>query len=702
MSTPAFQTPQTNPFDLTDVGVASAPTFADLDGDGDLDALVGNRNDGILYFENTGSASSAAFAAAVTNPFGLTKVGSNSTPTFADLDGDGDLDALVGQNTGLLYYFENTGSAGSAAFSAAVTNPFGLTDVGYFSAPTFADLDADGDLDALVGASDGTLNYFENTGSASSAAFASAQNASAFGLTAVAGFSKPTFADLDGDGDLDVLVGEFDGILNYFENTGSASAAAFSAAVTNPFGLTDVGNNSAPTFADLDGDGDLDALVGDGDGNTLFFENGTPPGVTITPSGDSIQVTEGGASDTYTVVLDTLPTANVTITLDTQHGGTGNGQVSVNTPTLTFTTSDWDTAQTVTVSAVDDGIGEGPHFGVIAHSVSSADTGYNGLSVDNLSVQISDNDLPSGDPTFQAPVTNPFDLGDVGSNSTPTLADLDGDGDLDALVGAYDGTLNYFENTGSASSAAFASAQDASAFGLTDVGSLSKPTFADLDGDGDLDALVGQGDGTLNYFENTGSASSAAFASAENASAFGLTNVGSRSAPTFADLDGDGDLDALVGEKGEKYDILYYFENTGSASSAAFAAAVTNPFGLTDVGSYSAPTFADLDGDGDLDALVGERFGNLMFFENGTPPGVTLSPSGDSNQVTEGGASDTYTVVLNSQPTADVTITLASPNGQVSVDQATLTFTTANWDTAQTVTVSAVDDGIGEGPHFGV
>ena len=76
--------------------------------------------------------------------------------------------------------------------------------------------------------------------------------------------SAPSFADLDGDGDLDAVVGEFDGHLLYFENTGSATAPAFTArtGAANPFNGVDVGNFSTPSFADLDGDGDLDAVVG--------------------------------------------------------------------------------------------------------------------------------------------------------------------------------------------------------------------------------------------------------------------------------------------------------------------------------------------------------------------------------------------------------------------------------------------------------
>ena len=97
MGAPAFAAPSTNPFGLADVGFRAAPAFADLDGDGDLDALVGNSLGNTLFFRNTGSAVAPAFAAPSTNPFGLADVGSQAAPAFADLDGDGDLDAFVGE-----------------------------------------------------------------------------------------------------------------------------------------------------------------------------------------------------------------------------------------------------------------------------------------------------------------------------------------------------------------------------------------------------------------------------------------------------------------------------------------------------------------------------------------------------------------------------------------------------------------------------
>jgi hypothetical protein len=272
-NTPAFAAPATNPFGLATVLYYSRPSIVDIDNDGDLDVLVGNLNGDILFFRNTGTASAPAFAAPATNPFNLTNVDWAATPYFVDIDNDGDLDAFVGNSIGDILYFQNTGTASAPAFAAPLTNPFGLVRRTARNAiPSFVDIDNDGDLDALIGGYDGQTFFFRNTGSASAPAFA-APVTDPFGLTGIGVQSSPCFVDIDNDGDLDAFIGDSYGNTFYFQNTGSVTNPVFAASVTNPFGLIDVGWGATPAFADIDNDGDLDGFFGNDDGNILFFRN---------------------------------------------------------------------------------------------------------------------------------------------------------------------------------------------------------------------------------------------------------------------------------------------------------------------------------------------------------------------------------------------------------------------------------------------
>ncbi len=268
--TPSFNQEASN-FGLTDVGSFASPKLVDIDGDGDLDAFIGNSSGDTLFFRNTGSATAPSFSLETGN-FGLTKLSGNATPELVDIDNDGDLDAFIGDYDGNISFFRNTGSATAPSFSLE-TNNFGLTDVGLHARPTLVDIDGDGDLDAFIGNFSGDTLFFRNTGSTTAPSFS--LETGNFGLTATvnANIANPSFVDIDGDGDLDAFIGDSSGSSRFFRNTGSATAPAFTLESTNPFGLTAVGSNASPVLADIDGDGDLDAFIGEGLGGTLFFRN---------------------------------------------------------------------------------------------------------------------------------------------------------------------------------------------------------------------------------------------------------------------------------------------------------------------------------------------------------------------------------------------------------------------------------------------
>jgi uncharacterized repeat protein (TIGR02543 family) len=109
------------------------------------------------------------------------------------------------------------------------------------------------------------------------------------------------------------------------------------------------------------------------------------PGVNIVEAGGT-NVIEGGATDTYTISLGTAPTSNVTVSI------APNAQVTTSTSSVTFTTANWNTPQSVTVTAVDDATTEGNHTGLITHTATSSDPSFNGISIGSVIVNITDND----------------------------------------------------------------------------------------------------------------------------------------------------------------------------------------------------------------------------------------------------------------------------------------------------------------------
>lgn len=131
---------------------------------------------------------------------------------------------------------------------------------------------------------------------------------------------------------------------------------------------------------------------------TINISDNDAAGLTVVESNGNTAVTEGGATDTYTVVLNTQPTSDVTVTL------TPDAQVGVNPTTLTFTAANYNVAQTVTVTAADDATVEGTHNGIIQQTVTGGGT-YNGVTVASVTAVIMDNDAVAIPTLIAAPMT---------------------------------------------------------------------------------------------------------------------------------------------------------------------------------------------------------------------------------------------------------------------------------------------------------
>ncbi|CCC97339.1 FG-GAP-like repeat-containing protein [Azospirillum baldaniorum] len=648
---PAFTLEGTNPFGLGGVGNNATPIFVDIDGDGDLDALVGNFASKIVFYRNVGTATQPTFTLEGSNPFGLNTVGSGGAqPAFADLDGDGDLDALVGTAGGNTYFYRNVGTATQPTFTLEGSNPFGLSRAGFGSSVELADIDGDGDLDALIGVDDGHTVFYRNVGTATQPTF-TLEGSNPFGLGNVGFSATPKLLDIDGDGDLDALIGNGDGQTFFYRNVGTAAAPTFTLEGTNPFGLGDVGDNATPIFVDIDGDGDLDALIGNTDGDTVLFRNVPPP--PAAPGGLALTVGSNSGSTTDTLTKVTTPTftgtAEASATVVLYDGATAVGTATANGAGL------W----TVTSASLSDGAHSLTVKASTANGTSAASTALN-VTIDTAAPTLTSAVLSGTRLTLtysealdnaQTPVAGAFTVTVGGVVRTVTAVGVNGRMvtlTLDAGASSlYEGATVSYTPPGSGARTVDAAGNAAGAlngqpvrvggdpkftleatnpFGLGTFVGQSAPVFADIDGDGDLDAVVGDWYANIVVYRNVGTAEAPSF-TLVGTNPFGLNTVGGGmpafAKPVLADIDGDGDLDLLAGNAGG--DTVVY-RNVGTAAAPSFTLVGTNPFGLSNAGGFASPSLVDIDGDGDLDALIGNADGNTLFYRNvGTAAAPTFA-----------------------------------------------------------------------------
>jgi len=303
-----------------------------------------------------------------------------------------------------LFGFSNSSAQ---VFDPPVDSIFGLPTNLSLSFLTSADLDNDGDLDLVItnrnnAAETNEILYYQNIGTPTEPNFTDADN----DLVPIPVLSPYSYvylrvsrlADIDGDGDYDLLVSEYgyDEVTYeyhkwlFFENIGTPESPSFAEATENPFAFPNDGYLFFPDFGDVDGDGDLDVFMQRlpyEDPEILFFEN------------------TGSATN----------------------------------------------------------------------------------------------------PTFGTPVINPFGLVPTDIVSISQLGDLDNDGDLDLLTTGYYGDFNFFQNSGSIGAPLF-EAPVQNSLGLVSAGGPQFPEVLDIDSDGDLDIISAAYDGydnsILNFHKN--------------------------------------------------------------------------------------------------------------------------------------------------------------------------------------------------------
>ena len=540
------------------------PQFVDIDDDGDVDLFVQERTNELMLFENVGTRERPQFSWR-TDHYQDLPLGEWSR--FVDFDRDGDLDLLAERQFSYAQYFRNVGTPRTAEFV-----PVGDSVRDAEGRPLFADrqnipnvndIDCDGSWDLFLGRVDGTISRYETSPISSDEAPVFRFVEDRFqGIEIVAqlgslhGANSMAFADLDRDGDLDFFWGDFfePGVL-FLENTGSCGETVL---LGDPvaFEVEDsiaTSGYNVPVLEDIDGDDDLDLFVG-------VLGGAFNPSLTTTRNFHFYE----------------------------QVGGTFVRQ----TERFIYTVD----VGSESIPEFADLDGDGDLDLLLANKLDPDDTKTSRL------YHFENTGSPEA-PSFQERGHMPlFTM----YHYAPALGDLDADGDLDMLVGTWNKGVAYYANLGTREDPDFV-LQDTTLVKLT-RGSNSTPALTDIDGDGDLDLFIGESSGELNFYRNVGTPQAPSFELVTDR--FDEIDAGRRSYPTFADVDGDGDEDLLLGR--EQGGVLLY-RRDGSATDPVF---VHDPSFTLPLPNYSTPILVDIDGDGDLDLFSGGLSGGLIFFEN--------------------------------------------------------------------------------------
>ncbi len=554
----------------------------DVNGDGNQDIASASENDDkIAWYVNNGAnqfSERIVRQAASPAPQGLDYA---KSVRIVDVDSDGDGDLLYGSENGNeVGWYENHGGA-QPQFTQRVID-VGRDHVKYVAA---ADVDGNGYLDVLSASSaDGVIAWYRNNG-------AQLPQFSSHVITnAAMGARFVQSADVDGDGDLDVLMASRDdGRIAWYRNRTIHRNTLYPVQAQHTLGKIEAARHVRA--ADMDGDGDLD-LVATGNRDLIWFEsNGARP-LTYT----SHPIANGINGARWVDLSDLDRDGDVDMVVASTKNNRLLWYENLNGNPLAF-------KERILTQALDS-----------PRAVLSADIDMDG-DLDLYTASHGDNKIAWFENNGARPpaFTQRIVATDAFYARSVYAADVDGDGDLDLISAAQSSDqVAWYENQRGLPPTFTKHVVTKSADGVQHVHA------ADMDGDGDTDILsASEFDRKIAMYENQGG-SAPAFVER----VLDLEAPGAHALYTV-DADGDGDQDLFAAV--EYSNAFFWYENNGQ-QPAGFVKHVMYDQAIAAHSTYAA----DLDRDGDLDAVGTSRDdGRIHWFENlGGQYGLTIQPLG--------------------------------------------------------------------------